>query len=82
MNLIFCDEIFDVTDFGRQVLAAILVSLSRTPRWPLDTFLLKMSNTRSPITLQQKALALQNLAQVCSLKLYNSINILESKSAF
>ena len=28
----------------------MLVILSGTPRWPLHTFLLKMSNTRSPRT--------------------------------
>ena len=31
----------------------MLVILSRAPRWPLHTFLPKMSNTRSPRTLER-----------------------------
>ena len=31
----------------------ILVSFCRTQRWPPHTLLLKMSNSRSPITLKQ-----------------------------
>ena len=48
--------------------------------WPLHTLLLKMSNTCLPITLERNALALQNLAQMCSCKFYNSLNIFEWKS--
>ena len=33
----------------------MLVTLSGAPRWPLHTFLLKMSNTRSPRTLERNA---------------------------
>ena len=67
VNTIFCDEIFSVIkpDF----LAAILFPQSGAPRWPLHRFLLKMSNTRSPITLERNSLALQNLTQICSFKL-------------
>ena len=38
----------------------MLVSLikSGTPRWPLHTLLLKISNTRSPLTIEGNALAL------------------------
>ena len=47
---------------------------------PHNHFLLKLSNTCSPVTLERNAFALQTLAQMFSFKFYNPINILESKS--
>ena len=48
--------------------------------YSIHTTLLKMSNTSSPITLQRNALLPQNMAQMCSFKLYNFIIIFKSKS--
>ena len=48
----------------------MLVPLSGTPRWPLHTFLLKISTTRSPLTVERNALALYNLAQMSNFNLF------------
>ena len=54
----------------------MLMYRNGTPRWPLDTFLLKMSNTSSLVTLERNALLLQNLAQIYSLEtLYKCENV-------
>ena len=59
-NPLFCDEIFCVIKLDFEGFAAMLVSLSGAPRWPLHILFLKMSDTQHPITLGRNALALQN----------------------
>ena len=46
-------------------------SLNGTQRWPLYTFLLKMFNTRLPITLERNALSLQNVQIVILVSVFH-----------
>ena len=62
----------------------MLVSLSGTPRWPFHTFLLKISNTRSPLnrTFERNALAFYNLAQMSNFNLFAIPETFWSKKLF
>ena len=82
MNPIFCGEIFGVI----MTLTFLSPCCCSEVQWDTNMVIpyifTKNVSSRSPITLKQNALALQNLAQMCNFKLCKSINIFQSKSFF